>query len=102
MIVLPDQRENCRSQITLERKTGNYALMDGLVSGQKDTDSYLQPGRFRALSWMIKSREFRSLKGVLKPRVGYEFNQPDALQPASVFSREAVKRILDLTYSILR
>src|SRR5215216_3868545 len=102
MVVLGHQGKHQRHEVALKRKPWDDPLVKRLVSGQQDVDRDFEPGAFGSLAWMIEPRQLSRLKSSFDSWISDKGNQPDALDAARVFARQAIEGALNLFQSAFR
>src|SRR5437016_6679220 len=102
MVVLPDQRENNRRQISLERQARNYLFVKGLVHREQGSNRHLEPRALRSLARMIKSRQVSTFRRHARPRIRNHAHYTQTLNPAQMLARHAPQRALNVLQSITR
>src|SRR5437016_7162486 len=102
MVVLPDQRENNRRQISLERQTRNYLFVKGLVHREQGSNRHLEPRALSSLARMIKPRQISPFRRHARARLRNHTHDSQTLNPTQMLARHAPQRGLDVLQSITR
>lgn len=87
VVVLRDEREHERHEVTLERQPRHDAFVKRFVGGEQDVDGYFEPRAFRSLARVVEAGEFGGLELSSNTRIGNERHESDAFDAACMFSR---------------